>query len=262
MVNDNPDPQGGLPVPSWLVGRSDGVEQAVRQTAGAWAAAYRERQTFPPPQLVGAGALDILLYGSSDDFPRKLAVRLFANGNLVSFIKEELDYRGVDALMDDYETYAGGWAWGAFESLLFNRAPNSRAVLQRRFTQVLPHLSTLAQVTVIDYDNTRRSALEVLERAHTDTLANCGAAGAGPLEGRIRAALEAMAEATPEIVRDGIVSAMLRLVPELRRLRNPQRFTPENVRRSLESLDAATYEGLTGCHPASLMSEMYAMDRE
>jgi hypothetical protein len=134
--------------------------------------------------------------------------------------------------------------------------------LRRRFTQVLPHLSTLAQVTVIDYDNTRRSALEVLERAHAGTLANWGAAGAGPLEGRIRAALEAMAEATPEIVRDGIVSAMLRLVPELRRLRNPQRFTPENVRRSLESLDPATYEGLTGCHPASLMSEMYAMDRE
>ncbi len=248
-------------VPDWLIGSEREVLQALPSVAKVWASRYRASGSFPQPTLVDPGKLDVILYNSSDFQPDQPAVRLFANIELIWMIDKALQVSDNEELKTDYEIHVGAAPWGSFEAFLFLRAPDSLANLQRRYRQVLPHLTALAHRQVVTVGQQRVTALAALDQWIGRTLQNWGAPADGPLADRIELALDAMVNATPASIDGRIIRRILELAPVAPRVKHRGRFTPEFVRQWVTSLDPDEHLNLTGCEEGSLYSEIVEMDR-
>ncbi|MBP9088484.1 MAG: hypothetical protein KBG15_20345 [Kofleriaceae bacterium] len=261
-MNKHTDDARAFLVPAWLVGSMEQVESTLKQCAREWAKSWQANGTFPDVKLVSPGPRTPLLYNTSDHWPDKRRARLFANVNFVADIVKDLGYLDIKTAAMAYEAHVGGTAWGAFEGLLFERWPNGLESTRRRLERVMPQLPVLAATLVMDYDNVERPAATVIEQQVSATLANWGAPDTAPLAVRIEHTLAEMERSNPQNLRARIVACMLQTLPTVTRLQNREAFTEEQLRASLDVIDASDLAELTGCTRKALVNELYAMDRE
>jgi hypothetical protein len=250
-----------MQVPDWLVGTAAEVRAAVAATAREWARAYFIRGTLAAPVLVEPADRPLLVFSSSDHHPERPAVRLFAN---VEFQIRADDVLGPGRHPDflvAYETRTGESAWGSFDNLMSERWPSNLENVCRRLGQALPHLGTLAATEVVNHDNRVHPAATVLERTLDETLTCWDAPAGPPLSVRVETVLQRVRAASPEDVRERVVSSITAAAQVIRRVRHRDWFTPERVREYLASLSVDDYDALTGCTGNTIASEVYAIDR-
>lgn len=249
-------------VPQWLVGTERDVLRALPAVAKKWAASYKTNDVFPSIELVDPGKIDIILSNDADCAPLVSAVRLFLNMEFIWKVKDAIQHVDREQLITDYETHVGAVPWGGLETIMLWRSPATLPIVERRYRQLLPHLNTLEHCEVVTVLRRRITALEFVDQAIGRTLENWGVPVEGALTDRIQRALDVMSHATRAEIDTRIVQRIIELAPTMDRIRRPERFTAESVRRWVSSLDPSEYHDLTGCHEASLRSIVYAMDRD
>jgi hypothetical protein len=259
MLNEN---LGKFMMPDWLVGTLDQIERAMSRRAKEWASAKQADGTFPPLQLVDAGPQAALLYETSDADHTQQRGRLYPNLKFLTQIMAAFDYKGMATLLMDYETHVADTAWGAFDAVVYQRAPNNFESTRLRLARIVPHLPLLSTTLVVDYDNVERPSTVAIDREISSTLQNWGTPARGPLEVRIEAALAEMDSATPDSIQERILASMLRLIPTERRLGSPELLTRDSLAATLKNRKPRAREELTGCTGRVLARELYAIDRE
>jgi len=259
MVNGN---LGTFMMPDWLVGTLDQIERATSRRAKEWASAKHADGTFPLLQLVDPGPYAALLYESSDADHAQHRGRMYPNLKFLTQMMAAFEYQGMATLMMEYETHVARTAWGAFDAVVYQRAPNTFESTRRRLARIVTHLPLLSTTMVVDYDNRESPSTVAIDREISSTLQNWGAPAHGPLEGRIQAALAEMDRATPDSIQERILTSMLRLIPTEPRLGSPELLTRESIAATLQNRKPKAREELTGCTGRALATELYAIDRE
>ena len=82
------------------------------------------------------------------------------------------------------------------------------------------------------------------------------------MQDRIAKVLAEMSTTSASSLTERIIACMLALVPQMSRLKHPNKITADKIRTFLAAIELDAKLRLTGCYEPSLRSEIYTIDRE
>ncbi|HYO58990.1 hypothetical protein [Archangium sp.] len=261
-----PGQTASLQLPSFLHGTFRSVQQKTKREGLRCGEQYREEGTFPiPRQMVEVPPGEVVVAHEVVDFQRERpAWRLYMVSNVMSGLREAVDWRNTLPMRDAYEAFFLETAWGALYFALAQMGPVSAERTARRLQAVLRFWEPLQCARYLFKKLGGAHTLEELMVASCDWAMEAWCpVGEAPVHERLEIAAQRMARAT----REDCIEAILREMP--RALAHAGRLKHHNVlsdtafqRERLTTLDSWFFERVSGARPGDLIWLLTNWDHE
>ncbi|WNG44747.1 hypothetical protein F0U60_12095 [Archangium minus] len=259
-----PGQSASLQLPSFLHGTFRSVQQKTHQEGVRCGEQYRKDGTFPSPrQMVELPPGEVVVAHEVVDFQRERpAWRLY----MVSHVMGDLAQDGQKSfpVRHDYEAFFRETAWGALFFATTHMGAVSAERTARRLQAVLRFWEPLQCAR---YLFNQPGVPQTLEEV---MVAACGWAmdawcpvGDASVRSRLEGAAERMARATREDCIEAIFREMPRALALARKLKHREVVAdPAFQRERLASLDARSFERVSGALTGELIGLLYDWDQE
>jgi hypothetical protein len=190
--------------------------------------------------------------------------RLYMMSNLLGELWESLEWEDTSAVRDAYEAAFLETAWGALFFALEQMGPVSAERTARRLEAVLRFWEPLERIR---YLFKRLGAAQTLEEVMVASCDWTMEAWCPEAEGSVRERLGIAAERMARATREDCIEAILREMPRAlaagRDLKHRQVLAdPAYQRERLATLDALSFERVSGACTSDVLEKLYAWDRE
>jgi hypothetical protein len=255
-----------LRLPSFLHGTYRLVQQKTKREGLRCGARYLEDGSFAVPlrmEEVPSGEL-VMTHEVADFQREQSAWRLYMVSEVMSGLREALDWRNTLPMRDAYEAFFLDTAWGALYFSLAQMGPVSAERTARRLRAVLRFWQPLQSARYLFKSIGTPHRLDDLMVASCDWALDawCPVGGASVPE-RLEMAAARMARAT----REDCIEAMLRELP--RALEHAGKLKhravvadPVYQRERLATLDSRAFERVSGARTAELIAQLHDWDHE
>ncbi|WP_309895772.1 hypothetical protein [Archangium sp.] len=261
-----PGQTAALQLPSFLHGTYRSVQQKARREGLLCGEQYQKDGTFPAPRLmqeVPPG--EVVVADGVVDFQRERpAWRLYMVSNVMVALTDTPERQRPFPMRTDYETIFRETAWGALFFTTTYIYPVSAERMALRLGAVLRFWEPLQRVR---YLFKTLGGAQTLEEV---MVASCGwalEAWCPEREASVRARLERAAERMARATREDCIEAILRQMPRAlaaeRDLKHRRVLAdPSFLRERLTSLDARSFERVSGACTSDLLALLFEWDDE
>jgi hypothetical protein len=255
-------------MPSFLHGTYRSVQQKAKREGLRCGEQYRKDGTFPAPrQMLEVPSGEVVLTDEVADFQRERpAWRLYMASDLMFTLSKPPSGEWQDPypVRDAFEAFFLGTAAGALYFSISQTIPASAERTARRLEAVLRFWEPLECARYLFKTLGATYTLEEM------MVASCGWAmdawypeGDGSVRSRLEKAVERMARATREDCLEAMLRQMPRALSFARGLKHWQVVAdPAFQRERLATLDAPSFERVSGACTSDLLEKIYSWDRQ
>ncbi|HYO57118.1 hypothetical protein [Archangium sp.] len=256
-----------LQLPSFLHGPYIAIKSKTKAEGRRCAKQYQLSGSFSQPrELRTVAPGDVVFTHNVVDFQDELSAwRLYMVSEVIMSLCE-MDKKNHRHLGNLYETSFRETAWGALYFALSGDAPESAERTSLRLQAVLRFWDSLQHGRYLHQKlNTSLTLEELMTTACGWAMDAWCPEGGDSVRSRFAVALERMARATRQECVEAILRQLPRILPfvDRKQLNHPEVVTdPTSWREYLATLDAASFERISGVYPAEVLRRLYVWDRE
>jgi hypothetical protein len=261
-----PGQSSSLQLPSFLHGTYRSVQQKAKREGQRCVEQYRKDGSFPAPrQMLEVSPGDVVVAQGVVDFQRERpSWRLYMASNVLSEVWEALEWEDTSAVRDAYEAFFLDTAWGALFFTLARMGQGSAERMARRVQAVLRFWEPLQSARYLFKKLGEAQTLDEVMVASCDWAME---AWCPEVEGTVRERLGVAAERMARATREDCIEAILREMPRAlaagRDLKHRQVLAdPAYQRERLATLDALSFERVSGACTSDVLEKLYAWDRQ
>jgi hypothetical protein len=255
-----------LQLPSFLHGTFRSVQQKAKREGLRCGEQYQKDGTFPlPRQMLEVPRGEVVVAHEVVDFLRERpAWRLYMVSDVMSGLREALDWQNTSSMRTAYEAFFRETAWGAVFFATTYLHPMSAERMAKRLQAVLRFWEPLQCARYLFKKLGEAHTLEDLMVASCDWAMDAWCPGeAAPVRERLVLAAERMARATREDCIEAIFREMPRALAHVGKLKYRNVVAdPGFQRERLATLDPRAFERVSGALTGEIMSLLLDWDHE
>ncbi|WP_375771050.1 hypothetical protein NR798_09150 [Archangium gephyra] len=255
-----------LQLPSFLHGTFRSVQQKAKREGLRCGEQYQKDGTFPlPRQLLEVPLGEVVVVRDVVDFlHERPAWRLYMVSDVMSGLRESLDWQNTLSMRTAYEAFFRETAWGAVFFATTYLHPMSAERMAQRLQAVLRFWEPLQCARYLFKKLGEAHTLEELMVASCDWAMDAWCPGQdAPVRERMALAAERMARATREDCIEAIFREMPRALAHAGKLKHRNVVAdPVFQRERLATLDARAFERVSGALTGELISLLLDWDHE
>ncbi|KFA90350.1 hypothetical protein [Archangium violaceum] len=255
-----------LQLPSFLHGTFRSARQKAKREGLRCGEHYKKDGTFLlPRQMVDVPPGEVVMAHDLVDFQHERpAWRLYLVSDVMSGLREAVNWQNTLLVRDAYEDFCLETAWGALHFALAQMGPVSAQRTAKRLRAVLRFWEPLRSARYLFKTPGTAQTLEEVMLASCDWAMDAWCpVGDDSVRGRLAMAAERMARATREDCIEAILREMPRALAHAGKLKHGGAFAdPDFQRERLDSLDSWSFDRVSAACTGHLIWLLTIWDRE